>query len=250
MNLPGLVVPVLLVGAWELLVRIDVLTFTYLPPPSDIVAAVGGLVTDDDLAGRVVHTTAIALLAWAVALAVALAIGTAIGLSPKTWRLSMASIEVMRTLPAVALVPVVLLVLGPTVRAEIVVAAYAACWPMLISVASGLQGAPPRLIDVARQMRLSKTRVVFSLMLPAAAPLILSGARLALGISLIVVVLAEMVGNPQGLGAGIVEMQMALQPESMWVYVLCVALLGTALNAALLLTARLSFSNLLVKDRP
>lgn len=248
-NYLGLITPLLLVAAWELLVRVEVLTFDYLPPPSDILSAAGTLTGDGELLGRVVHTAVMALVAWAVALGIALVVGTAIGLSPKVWRYSMASIEVLRTLPAVALVPVVLLVIGTNSRAEITVAAYAACWPMLISVAAGLQGAPQRLIDVARQMRLSRPRIVFSLMLPSAASLILAGARLALGISLIVVVLAEMVGNPQGLGAGITEMQTALQPENMWVYVISVALLGTLLNAALLLASRLAFANLLVKER-
>ncbi|WP_436764248.1 ABC transporter permease [Streptosporangium sp. V21-05] len=246
----GAVTLLLLVAAWEVLVRLHILTFTYLPAPSAVLSAVETLASGGDLAARVLHTTVIALLAWALALAFALAAGTAIGLSPRVWRYSMASIEILRTLPAVALVPVVLLVLGPTTTAEIVVAAYAASWPMVISVAAGLQGTPQRLIDVARQMQLSRARVVVSLMLPSAMPLILAAARLALGISLIVVVLAEMVGTSQGLGAGIVEMQMALQPENMWVYVVCVALLGTALNAALLLAARLTFSPLLAKDAP
>ncbi|GAA3226417.1 ABC transporter permease [Actinocorallia longicatena] len=247
-GLPGLLTPLLILAAWEGLIRGGVLDFDYLPAPSSIGSAAAGLAAGGELAERLLHTTGVTLLAWVLALAVALAAGTLLGLSHTAWRWSMASVEVLRTLPAVALVPVALLVLGPTTAAEIVVAVYAASWPLLISVVAGLQDTPQRLIDVARQMRLPRSRVVVSLMLPAAAPLILSGARLALGISLIVVVLAEMVGNPAGLGAAISETQMALQPEDMWVYVLSVAVLGTVLNAVLLAVSRRALPAVLARE--
>ncbi|MBW8487215.1 ABC transporter permease [Actinomadura parmotrematis] len=234
----GLAAPLLAVAAWELLIRARVLTFTYLPAPSAIVAAGRDLLLHGGLLGALLHTAAVTLLAWALASAAALALGTALGLSATAARFSMASVEVLRTLPAVALVPVALLVAGPTTGAETMVAAYAAAWPLVIGVAAGLRAAPRRLLDVARQFELSRTRVVLSLLLPAAAPLVLAAARLSLGISLIVVVLTEMVGTPQGLGAGIAENQTALRPDAMWVYVLLVAALGAGLNAVLLPAAR------------
>ncbi|MFG1928659.1 ABC transporter permease [Cryptosporangium sp. NPDC048952] len=246
-NYLGTATAVAIVGVWEALVRTGVLTFDYLPAPSSILASVGELVTDDDLGGRILHTAWVALVAWVIALGVAFVVGVAVALSPRTWRYSMASIEVLRTIPAVALVPVALLVFGPTRDAEIVVAVYAGCWPLLISVSAGVQATPGRLLEVARQMRLSRSRVVVSLRIPAAAPLILSGARLALAVCLVVCVLAEMLGNPEGLGAGIVERQIALQPEQMWVYVIAVAVLGTVLNATLLAGSRIAFPRILTR---
>lgn len=237
LNLPGIGVLLAVLACWELLVRGGLITFDYLPPPSKIVAALG------DLAGaglfeQLRHTTIATLVAWASAMVVGTALGFAIGLSQLVWRFSMASVETLRTVPVVALVPVALVVFGPGFSAETVIAAYAALWPVVISAVAGARSVPARRLDVGRQLQLSRWQMIRAIVVPTALPVLLAGSRVALDISLIVTVLAEMIGNPEGLGQGIVEMQMALQPEQMWAYVTLAATLGVALNAALVIGAR------------
>ncbi len=70
-------------------------------------------------------------------------------------------------------------------------------------------------------------------MLPSALPSIVVGLRLALSLSLVLAVVAELIGNPSGLGNALVRAQQALQPEQMFAYVLTIGLAGVALNAAL-----------------
>ena len=70
------------------------------------------------------------------------------------------------------------------------------------------------------------------MVLPAAMPSIVVGLRLALSLSLVLAVVAEMIGNPSGLGNALVSAQQALQPEEMFAYVFAIGLLGVGLNAA------------------
>jgi sulfonate transport system permease protein len=77
--------------------------------------------------------------------------------------------------------------------------------------------------------------------LPAAMPAILVGMRISLTLAVVLAVLAEMVGNPEGLGYGVVSQQQALRPDLMFVYVVVIGLLGLALNALLIGIVSVSF---------
>lgn len=89
----------------------------------------------------------------------------------------------------------------------------------------------PELLDVARMLRLSRFTAVRKVLLPAAAPSIVVGLRLALALSLVLAVVAEMIGNPAGLGHALVLAQLVLQPEQMFAYVVVIGLLGVGLDA-------------------
>lgn len=244
-NVSGIAVLAAVLVIWEVTVRTGILAFDYLPAPSRIVVAIKDMASDGELFGRLGHTIVVVIGAWALAMALGVSLGVAIGRSPRLHRFTMASVEVLRTLPVVVLVPVALLVLGTSVRAELVVAAYAATWPIVVSTIAGVTAVSQRQLEVCVQLQLSRTDTLRKVVLPSSFPLVLSGARLALGISLTVVVLAELIGNPAGLGYGISEMQLALQPERMWGYVMVVAALGVALNAVLVGSVRSTLGHLL-----
>ena len=95
----------------------------------------------------------------------------------------------------------------------------------------GVANVQPRLLDVGRTFRLTDGEVVLRLLLPAALPSIIVGARTGLGLALVMSIVAEIVGNPAGLGYGIVREQQAMNPEAMFAYILVVGLLGVALNS-------------------
>jgi ABC-type nitrate/sulfonate/bicarbonate transport system permease component len=144
----------------------------------------------------------------------------------------MASIEVLRAVPPVSLVPVALLVFGFSVRMELVLIVYVSAWPVLVNTIDGVRGVRSELLDVARMLRLSRATTVRRIVVPAAMPSIVVGLRLALSLSLVLAVVAEMLGNPRGLGNALVRAQQALQPAQMFAYVLAIGVLGVALNGA------------------
>ena len=222
-----------LVGLWELLVRSGLVDFETLPAPSGIASAMASLVASGELPAAVLHTLLSTVLGWVLASLVGIGLGLWLGLSERVWRWSMASIEVMRAIPPIALVPVAFLVFGFSLRMELTLIVYVGAWTVLVNAIDGVRSVPREILDVARILRLSKVATIRKVILPAAVPSIVVGLRLALSLALVLAVVAEMVGNPRGLGNALVRAQQALQPEQMFAYVIVTGMLGIGLNAAL-----------------
>ena len=232
-NVLGLATMAALVGLWELLVRSGTVDFEFLPAPWGIAEALGSLISSGDLFAPLVHTLRSALVGWAIAALVGIALGVWLGLSGTAWRYSMASVEIIRAIPPISLVPVSLLVFGFSLRMELVVIVYAGAWTVLVNTIDGVRNLRAELLDVGRMLRMSKLSAIRKLILPSAMPSIIVGLRLAMSLSLVLAVVAEMIGNPSGLGNALVRAQQALQPEQMFAYVVTIGVLGVVLNTGL-----------------
>ena len=169
------------------------------------------------------------------------ALGLAVGLIPTVRRYTMASIDFLRTIPAVALVPIAVLSFGPVRTAEVALATYAALWPIVLHTAGGVAAVHPRQYDVARMLRLGRVATMRKVVIPAAVPAWLVGARMAVIIALLVAIVAEMMMSSRGLGGGLAESMHALAPARMWAYAVVCGLLGLMLNAGLRRAVRLAF---------
>lgn len=237
-NWVGIAVIAGVLAVWQLADAVGLIRLDYVRPPSEIAVAIAGEVANGDVWLVLGHTVGAVLISWIAALVVGVALGIVLGLSrvARTW--TMSSVQVFRTLPAVALVPVALLIVGFSINAEILVAAYVALWPVVISTAIAIRSAHPRLREVAALFNLSKRETVQKLLLPSAWPELVVAARLALTIALVLVVVTEMVGNPAGLGYALVSAQQALQPAEMWAYLFITGLVGMVLQALLTWGAR------------
>lgn len=236
-NLSGLLTMVALLGAWETAVRLGSLQLTTLPPPSAVAARAGDLVLSGTLLADLLHTLQVTLLGWVLAGLIGVALGLFLGLWRPAWRWSMASLEMLRAVPPITLVPMALFVFGFSVRTELMLVVYASAWPVLVNTLEGARAVRPELRDVALTLRLSRWETLRKVVLPAAAPSILVGLQLGLSLALVLAVVAELVGNPAGLGHGLVLAQLALRPEEVFVYFFAIGLLGIGLNAALRLLA-------------
>ncbi len=152
----------------------------------------------------------------------------------------MASVDFLRTIPAVALVPVAVLSFGPVRTAEVALATYAALWPIVLHTAGGVAAVHPRQYDVARMLHLGPVTTVRKIVIPAAVPAWLVGARMAVIIALLVAIVAEMMMSSRGLGGGLTESMHALAPARMWAYAVVCGILGLLLNAGLRRAVRLA----------
>ena len=240
LNLAGLLVPLAAIAAWQLLISTELLLYEYLPSPRDVVAALVVLVKSGELAGDLGHTLGVALLAAVITLTLGGTLGLAIGLMPTVRRYTMTSIDFLRTIPAVALVPVAVLTLGPAATTELILAVYAALWPIVLNTAGGVAAVHPRQYDVARILHFPSVTTVRKIVIPAAFPAWLVGARLAAVIGLLVAIVAEMIMYPRGLGGGLIESLNALAPARMWAYALVCGVVGFLLNAGLRRVVRLA----------
>lgn len=239
-NLVGAAVFVLALGLWELLVRAGILTFSYLPPPSDVAVGLGQLLDNGELLGALGHTLFSALAGWALAGVAGVVAGSVLGLVRPVWTYSMASLEALRALPIVAFVPVAVLLWGFSTQTEITVAFYAALWPILLNTVNGMR-TEARLVETGRVLKLTRAQTLWKIRLPAATSTIVVGLRLGLTTSLVLTLVAEMVGNPAGLGFLLVTKGQALQPGQMFAAVFVIGVTGILLNAVVLGVSRLVF---------
>lgn len=218
-------------GAWEALVRSGALLYQFLPAPTAVVGSLWTLLLSGQLASATLHTLRVTMLGWLLASVLGISLGVLLGLSQAAWRWSMASIEVLRAIPPVTLVPISLLVFGFSVEMELVIIVFVGAWPILVNTIDGVRGVRLELVDVSRMLLRSPSARISKVTLPAALPSIIVGLRLALSLSLVLAVVAEMIGNPSGLGNAVVRASHALQPEQMFAYVFVIGLLGLGLNA-------------------
>jgi NitT/TauT family transport system permease protein len=202
-------------------------------PPSEVAVAFVGALLDGSLLLATRDTLACAFAGLAIGGAIGLILGLLFGALRPLDRLMEVTIELVRPIPSVALAPVALVALGFGYRLEIAIVAFACTWPVLLLTRAAVGGVEPRLIEVARALRLSFPARVAKIIVPAALPRIFVAFRLAAGVALIVAVTIEIAVNPLGLGNGIMVAGQALRPELMLAYLLWIGIVGFALNAAL-----------------
>jgi sulfonate transport system permease protein len=234
-NLSGWLVILVVIGLWQLVVGTRLVHFTYLPSPAQVVTAFGNL---HDLGSAIGHTLEVTLLASVISVVGGVILGGAIGLVAVVGKYSLASIDVLRSIPVTALMPIALLIWGTSTKTEVIVATYSALWLMLLNTVGGVQAMNPRLHDVAATFQLTRLDVFRKLILPSAMPSILIGARLAIIGALIVAIIGEILVNPEGLGWQLIAAQQALQPAEMWAYVIIIGILGMACNSLLVRAVR------------
>jgi sulfonate transport system permease protein len=239
-NWLGVAVVLAVVVGWQLLVSAHVVSYSSLPGPVDIWHGLVYLAgPEGGLGAALAHTVQVTLLAWLIGAAIGGVAGLVLGLNETVASWGNSTVDLLRSLPVVALIPIGILLWGTGNTTEIILGAYAALWPMLINTVGGVRAVTPRLRDVARTLGLSRGATVTKIVLPATGAAMLVGARLALAGALVICVVSEMLGLQSGVGNQLVLEQGAQQPARMWVYVLTAGVLGVIVNTGLIRAFRL-----------
>jgi ABC-type nitrate/sulfonate/bicarbonate transport system permease component len=233
-RLRGLLIPVLLIALWEIGSRVGTLPEDTMSRPSTIAVAGWDALMDGSLLLATVQTFQTALLGLSIGSCIGIAIGVLIGLSPILEGIIGPTLDTIRPVPAVALIPLALLIYGFGVRMEVLVITFACIWPVLIVTVSAVRGIEPRLLEVARTLEMPPLSRMRRIVVPAAMARIAVGIRVGGGVALVVAVTVEIVLNPQGLGYGMIIAAQSLRPELMWAELLWVGFAGWAFNTLLL----------------
>ena len=247
----GLALPVTLIVAGEIAGRMANLTdIDSLAPPSSIVVAFIEAVPDGSVLTTTRDTLITAFTGLAIGGTVGLLIGIMLGVLPAADRLMEVTIESIRPIPSIAILPIVLIALGFGYRLEIAIISFACMWPLLILTRAAVRGVEPRLMEVSRALRLSPAARVMKIVIPAALPRIFVAFRLAAGIALIVSVTVEIAINPLGLGHALMAAQQALRPDLMLAYLVWLGVVGWSLNALLVLAQHRLFGRAAIVEEP
>jgi sulfonate transport system permease protein len=135
-----------------------------------------------------------------------------------------------RSLPAPALIPGFIAVLGIGARMEVAVIAVGCVWPVLLSTMDGLAGADRLLRETAQVYHLPTSRTIWSVMLRSASPQIAAGLRTALQSGIVLMVVSEMLGATSGIGYFILSSQQTFDTAQMWSGMIALGIVGTLLN--------------------
>jgi ABC-type nitrate/sulfonate/bicarbonate transport system permease component len=219
---------------WQIAVISGVVPAAAVAAPTDIVRAAGSLVGTDGFGAALLDTMG----SWAegllIAILIAIPAGLALGSSDLAYRLSRFTIDFLRTIPPVALIPLVLLVYGATAKMAFVLIVFGSTWPVLLQAMYGVHQVDPAGREMADAYRLRRRDRVRFLILPSAAPFVATGIRLAATISLLLAIGAELLGGAPGIGASVTLEEQNGDIPQMWVYVVLSAVLGVVVNLALI----------------
>lgn len=226
----GAIVPVVVLVLWEALAHMGVLSEDGFSRPSRWSLALVRALADGSLLVQTAQTFAAAAQALLIASLIGIALGALLGLFRPLERAAQLTIDALRPIPSVALIPVSLLVFGFSREMSAAVAAFACFWPILLVTTASVRSVDSRLIEVGRMLGFPLNRIILKFAIPAALPGIWVGVRVAAAIAIVVTVTTEIVTNPRGLGHGMTMAAQALQPELVWATLIWVGLVGWAAN--------------------
>ncbi|MGL4318705.1 MAG: ABC transporter permease [Pseudomonas sp.] len=209
-----------------------------LAPPTAALRAFAGAALDGSLWQGTLFTLGAAASGLGVAVVLGLPLGIVLGLSPRALRVSTLSIELLRPIPSVALIPLAMLVFGFGLRMETSVVAFACLWPMLILTRSAVSQVEPRLLELSQVLGLSPWQRGWKIVLPAIVPRLFVAVRLGVAVALVVAVTVEIAANPHGMGYAMMIAQQSLDPALMLAWLGWIGVVGYAINAAALALQR------------
>ncbi|MEV0715328.1 ABC transporter permease [Asanoa sp. NPDC050611] len=214
----------------EVAPRVGVVPIEFAPPTSQILVTLGEQLGQPSFWTALLRT----LGTWAEGLLIAVVAGTVVGVLlgslPVLRAATATTIEFLRPIPSVALIPLVIVLYGPTVRSTLVLVVYAAFWQMLIQVVHGVVDVDPVARDTARSFRLGPWGTVRYVIWPSALPYVMTGLRLAAAVALILTITGELVIGSPGLGKEIDNAQQSNAVRIVYALIVVTGVLGVLIN--------------------
>ncbi|WP_159500460.1 ABC transporter permease [Microbacterium sp. 18062] len=221
-------VPVVLVALWQLVAEVS--RSLYWPSPVAIVGVfpetwLQGRLTDD-----VLPSLTRLLVGYLCAVVIAVAVGVLVGSFRRVRLYTEPVFEIFRAIPPPVLVPIVMLFTGFGANMQITVIAFGCIWPVLINTIEGVRGIELTQMDTARSYRIGGWRRLMTITIPAASPKVFVGARQALSIGIIMMVISEMFASTDGIGFNIIQFQRLFQITQMWSGIILLGVIGVVAN--------------------
>ncbi|MFG2776461.1 ABC transporter permease [Streptomyces prunicolor] len=214
----------------EVVPRVGIVKEAYFPPTSRIASAFWDELKDGAFWSALGDT----LTGWALGLAIAVSAGIVVGVLlsvvPHLREATASTIEFLRPIPSVALIPLAVLLYGTELKSVLLLVVYASFWQILIQVLYGVQDVDPVAEETARSYGLGTWARVRHVLWPSALPYVMTGVRLAAAVALILTITAELVIGAPGLGATIMVAQTSQAVPEMYALIVVTGLLGLLIN--------------------
>jgi sulfonate transport system permease protein len=232
--LPWLV-PLAVLLAWQLGSVLGVIQANVLPAPSAVAIAGWHLARSGELWTNIEVSAARALLGFAIGGGVGFAFGMANGLSSLSETLTDSSLQMIRNVPHLALIPLVILWFGIDEQAKIFLVALGVFFPIYVNTLHGVRSVDPHLLEMGRAYGMSERALFLRVVLPGALPSIFVGLRYGLGIMWLTLIVAETIYASSGIGFMAMNAREFMQVDVVVFSILVYAALGKLADS----TARL-----------
>ncbi len=226
-------VPVLFIVTWEMISRLGYLSPLFFPAPSSIVQIAFNLFINGEFQRNLYLTLFRVFSGFVLGAVPGLVIGVSMGWSPKIRQVMDPIISALYPIPKIAILPLIMLVLGIGETSKIVVVSTGSFFLVLINAMAGVRNIDTVFFEVAKNYGAGKLKIFTKIILPGSLPMIFAGLRLALGMSLLLVVAVEFNTANYGLGAMIWLAGETLRTEMLYVGIIVCSLMGIIFNLVL-----------------
>jgi sulfonate transport system permease protein len=225
-------VPVLLIVLWQFFVQVGWLSTRVLPAPTGVVQAGIQLAKSGELLRHIGVSTWRAFLGFAIGGGIGLVLGLLNGIFPISEKLLDTSIQMIRNVPHLALIPLVILWFGIGEESKLFLVALGVMFPIYLNTYHGIRTVDPGLIEMGKVYGLKQAALFWQIILPGALPSILVGVRYALGIMWLTLIVAETIAADSGIGYMAMNAREFMQTDVVVLSILIYALLGKLADTA------------------
>jgi sulfonate transport system permease protein len=234
----SLLVLATVLGLWWLATDQQWISRVFLPSPQKTWQALVQGIQGGELGAFTLSTIWRMVMGWGLACCLGVALGVAIGTSKLARDYLQPMFEFMRPLPASAVIPLAISLVGLSNEMVLMVIAFGAMWPVLLGTMHGLATVHPRLHEVSAALQLGRWEFIRKIGLPNAMPDILAGMRLSLTVSLIVTVVGEILASQSGLGQAIILAARAFRADELFAGIVLLGAVGFCSNVLLAFAER------------
>jgi sulfonate transport system permease protein len=222
----GLLLPVVLALAWEVIVHVGISNGRLVPPPSRIFATLSELASTGELTRHTIATLLRVAAGFALGVMAGTLLGAACGYWATTRRLLDPTLQALRAIPSIAWVPLFILWLGIFEESKVALIAVGVFFPVYLGVMGAIVAVDRKIVEVGRVFRLSGVAMIRRILLPAVLPAYVVSLRAGLGLGWMFVVAAEFMGAAEGLGYLLTDGQQLGKPAQIVAAILTFAVLG------------------------
>jgi sulfonate transport system permease protein len=219
-------VPMGLLFVWEILARVGVIQSTVLSRPSSVLVTAGNSIATGELQRNLAASLSRAALGFVLGSSTGFALGVLVGFSRLAHALLDRSLQTIRAVPFLAIMPLVIVWFGVGETGKVFVVALASLFPLYLNTVLGIRQVDVKLLEMGRVFGLTRAQIVFYTILPGALASILNGVRLALTTSWLALVGAEALGASAGIGFLATNAREFLQTDVMVLVIVLYALIG------------------------
>jgi len=227
--LGGLLLFVLIL-LWEIFPRYGILYARYFPPFSTVMGSLFEGILSTEILKHAAISISRAFRGYFLAILIGVTLGTLTGTIRWLSDLLEITVEFLRPMPSVALVPIAILLFGTSDNYNISIITFGCTWPIFVNTYEGTKSVDTQWIETARVYGASRLDLLRKVIVPAALPYIVSGLRISLGTSIIIVTVTEMLASYKGLGFFIMETYNAYQIPQMYAGIVTIGIVGYGIN--------------------